>query len=39
LRRDAGWRKCVDHGPNGLERWLGLGVLASKLRRIALARH
>jgi len=39
LRRDYGWRKCAYHGPDGMERWLGLGVLASNLRRIALARH
>jgi transposase, IS5 family len=39
LRRDYGWRKCAYHGPHGMERWLGLGVLASNLRRIAIARH
>lgn len=39
LRRDYGWRKSAYHGQNGMERWLGLGVLASNLRRIALAKH
>jgi transposase, IS5 family len=39
LRRDFGWRKSGYHGPDGMERWLGLGVMASNLRRIALARH
>jgi IS5 family transposase len=37
LRRDFGWRKSTYHGPDGMERWLGLGVIASNLRRIALA--
>lgn len=39
LRRDFGWRRSGYHGQDGLERWLGLGVIASNLRRIALARH
>jgi IS5 family transposase len=39
LRRDYGWRKSAYHGTDGMERWLGLGVIASNLRRIALARH
>jgi transposase, IS5 family len=38
LRRDLGWRRSGYHGPDGMERWLGLGVMASNLRRIALAR-
>ena len=38
LRRDFGWRKSAYHGPDGMERWLGLGVIASNLRRIALAK-
>jgi transposase, IS5 family len=38
LRRDFGWRKSHYHGLNGMERWLGLGVIASNLRRIALAK-
>jgi len=37
-RRDFGWRKSAYHGEDGMERWLGLGVIASILRRIALAR-
>ncbi len=35
LRRDFGWRKSRYHGQDGMERWLGLGVIASNLRRIA----
>lgn len=38
LRRDFGWRKSAYHGPDGMERWLGLGVIASNLRRIALVK-
>jgi transposase, IS5 family len=37
LRRDYGWRKSAYHRQDGMERWLGLGVIASNLRRIALA--
>jgi transposase, IS5 family len=36
LRRDYGWRKSRYHGSDGMERWLGLGVIASNLRCIAL---
>lgn len=36
LRRDYGWRKSRYHGRDGMERWLGLGVIASNLRRMAL---
>jgi IS5 family transposase len=39
LRRDFGWRRCGYHGPAGMERWLGLGLIASNLRRIALAKQ
>jgi hypothetical protein len=28
LRRDFGWRKSAYHGQDGMERWLGLGVIA-----------
>lgn len=35
LRRDYGWRQSRNHGRDGMERWLGLGVIASNLRRIA----
>ncbi len=35
LRRDYGWRECAYHGQDGMERWLGLGVIASNLRHIA----
>jgi IS5 family transposase len=38
LRRDFGWRKSRYQGQDGMERWLGLGVIASNLRRIALAK-
>jgi len=38
LRRDYGWRKCRYHGQNGMERCLGLGVIASNLRHIAQAK-
>jgi IS5 family transposase len=38
LRRDCGWRKSRYHEQDGMERWLGLGVIASNLRRIALAK-
>jgi transposase, IS5 family len=38
LRRDFGWRKSGYHGQDGMERWLGFGVIASNLRRIALAK-
>jgi len=37
LRRDYGWRKSRYHGQDGMERWVGLGVIASNLRRIARA--
>ncbi len=39
LRRDFGWRTSAYHGPDGMERWLGLGVIESLLRRIVLARE
>jgi IS5 family transposase len=38
LRRDFGWRTSRYHGPDGMERWLGLGIMTSNLRRIALAK-
>ena len=38
LRRDYGWRKCAYHGQDGMERWLGFGVIASNLRHIACAK-
>ncbi len=38
LRRDFGWRKSGYHEQDGMERWLGFGVIASNLRRIALAK-
>ena len=38
LRRDYGWRESRYHGQNGMERWLGLGVIGSLLRRMARAK-
>ncbi len=38
LRRDYGWRTCAYHGQEGMERWLGLGVIASNLRHLARAK-
>lgn len=38
LRRDYGWGKCRYHRQDGMERWLGLGVIASNLRHIAQAK-
>ena len=38
LRRDYGWRQCAYHGQDGMERWLGFGVIASNLRHLARAK-
>jgi IS5 family transposase len=38
LRRDFGWYQCAYHGRDGMERWLGLGVMACNLRRLAHAK-
>ncbi len=38
LRRDYGWRQSAYHGQDGMERWLGLGVIASNVRHIARAK-
>ena len=38
LRRDYGLRKSGYHGEKGMQRWIGLGVLASNLRQIARAK-
>jgi IS5 family transposase len=37
LRRDYGWRRSAYHGQDGMERWLGLGVIESLLRHVAQA--
>ncbi len=37
LRRDYGLRRCADHGPDGLERRIGWGVIDSNLRHIGQA--
>ena len=39
LRRDYDWRRSAYHGQDGMERWLGLGIIASNLRRIARTRN
>jgi transposase, IS5 family len=38
LRRDFSWRISRYYGQDGMERWLGFGVITSNLRRIALAK-
>ena len=38
LRRDYGWRQCAYHGQDGMDRWLGLGVVASNFRHMARAK-
>jgi len=37
LQRVYGLDRCPDHGPDGLERWVGLGVLTANLVTIARA--
>jgi IS5 family transposase len=37
LRRDYGLRRCDYHGQDGMERWIGFGIVASNLRHIAQA--
>jgi IS5 family transposase len=37
LRRDSGLRRCDYHGQDGMERWIGFGIIASNLRHIAQA--
>lgn len=37
LRRDYGLSRCRYHGQDGMERWIGLGIVASNLRHIAQA--
>jgi IS5 family transposase len=37
LRRVYGFDRCPDHGSDGLERWVGLGVLTANLVTIARA--
>jgi len=39
LRRDYGWSKSAYHGQDGMERWMGLGVITSNLRHIAQAKE
>ncbi len=35
LKRGFGLRRCPYHGRAGLERWVGLGILAHNLRQIS----
>ena len=35
LKRRHGLRRCRYHGADGMERWVGLGMLAHNLRLIA----
>ncbi len=37
LRRDYGLRRGDYHGEDGMERWIGLGIIESLLRHIAWA--
>ncbi len=37
LRRDYGLGRCDYHEQDGMERWIGLGIIASNLRHIAQA--
>jgi IS5 family transposase len=42
LKRRFGLRRCRYHGQAGMERWVGLGLLAHNLRqisRVVAARH
>lgn len=38
LKRRHGLHRCLYHGPEGVERWVGLGVMASNLLAIATSR-
>jgi len=35
LRRGFGLDRCLDHGEEGMERWVGWGMVAHNLRQIA----
>jgi transposase, IS5 family len=37
LRRDYGLKRCANHGEDGMERWIGWGILASNLWHIGVA--
>ena len=37
LRRDYGLRRCAYHGEDGMQRWIGLGIISSNLRHIVQA--
>jgi IS5 family transposase len=38
LKRRHGLHRCLYHGPDGIERWIGLGAITSNLLAIATAR-
>jgi len=38
LKRRHGLHRCLYHGPDGVERWVGLGVMTSNLLAIATSR-
>jgi IS5 family transposase len=35
LKRDFGLARCVDHGEDGMERWVGWGIVTANLAKIA----
>ncbi len=35
LKRDYGLARCLDHGEDGMARWVGWGVVAHNLAQIA----
>ena len=35
MKRRHGLHRCLYHGPEGMERWVGLGVIAGNLLAIA----
>jgi IS5 family transposase len=35
LKRDFGLARCVDHGEEGMERWVGWGIVTANLAKIA----
>ena len=35
LKRDFGLGRCVDHGAEGMERWVGWGIVTANLAKIA----
>jgi IS5 family transposase len=35
LKRDFGLARCLDHGEEGMERWVGWGIVTANLAKIA----